>query len=89
MWVDETHEGTTYFQRAGNLSAGGIYIEGTIPHQPGTKIRLRFTLPGDSKPVEVRGEVVAGTAADTGMHVRFIDLSEQPDVAEKLARLDS
>ena len=40
--VVETHEDSTYFQRTANLSVGGLFLEGTMPHPPGTKVRLQL-----------------------------------------------
>jgi uncharacterized protein (TIGR02266 family) len=77
LQVVETHEDSTYFQRAGNLSAGGLFLEGTMPHPPGTKVRLRFTLPRDERPIEVNGEIAAPKKdEELGMGVRFTDLSD-------------
>ena len=76
--VVETHEDSTYFQRTGNLSAGGLFLEGTMPHPPGTKVRLRFSLPNDERAVEVTGEITApGGDEGLGMGVRFLDLSTE------------
>jgi uncharacterized protein (TIGR02266 family) len=75
LQVVETHEDSTYFQRTANISAGGLYLEGTMPHPPGTKVRLRFTLPRDEAPIEVTGEITAGKDTEPGMGVRFVDLS--------------
>ena len=41
LWVDEIHESNTYFQRAANLSVGGMFLEGTIPHPAGTVVHLQ------------------------------------------------
>lgn len=78
LHVIETHEDSTYFQRTANLSTGGLYLEGTTPHPPGTQVRLRFALPGDDAPIEVTGEIMpAGKDVDLGMGVRFLDLKPQ------------
>ncbi len=58
MWVEERLGSETYFQRSANLSLGGIYLDHTIPHPPGTVVQLKFTLPGDSEPISVMGEIV-------------------------------
>src|SRR5688572_13694580 len=77
LWVDEHAEGGTYFQRATNLSQNGLFLEGTLPHPPGTEIVLDVMLPGDSEPVRVRGSVTAPTKRrPRGMGVRFLDLPE-------------
>jgi len=75
LWVDEIHDSNTYFQRAANLSAGGMFLEGTIPHPAGTVVYLRFALPDDPEPFEVQAEVV-GEPDHLGMNVKFIDLDQ-------------
>ena len=78
LHVVETHEDSTYFQRTANLSTGGLYLEGTMPHPPGTRVRLRFSLPDAEEMIEVTGEIMpAGKDAELGMGVRFLDLRPQ------------
>lgn len=86
MWVQE-HRGTqeVYFQRSANISAGGIYLDGTIPHPRGTIVQLKFTLPGQAEPIEIRGEIVGEPDEKRlGMHVKFVDLDQNPAVRERL-----
>ena len=78
LWVEESLEKETYFQRASNLSVGGLFLEGTLPHPPGTTVRLRFSLPGEAEAIETKGEIVNVPGAEgRGMGVHFVDL---PDV---------
>jgi uncharacterized protein (TIGR02266 family) len=78
LHVVEQLEDSLYFQRTANISAGGLFLEGTMPHPPGTKVKLRFQLPGDDEPIEVDGEIAAPSKEDDlGMGVRFIDLSDR------------
>jgi hypothetical protein len=85
MWVDETHEDATYFQRSGNLSLGGMYLDGTIPLACGTIVQLRFTLPGEKEPVETRGEVVgAASEKKLGQHVKFVDIEDDKQLRARL-----
>jgi hypothetical protein len=72
IWVEERTNDALYFQRATNLSASGIWLDGTLPHPPGTRVALDFDL-GDG-PVKVVGEVVARKPDDRGMAVRFIEM---------------
>jgi uncharacterized protein (TIGR02266 family) len=77
MWVEESTERELYFQRSANLSAGGIFLENTIPHAVGTVVSLSFTLPGDSQRVSVKGEIVnAAEGGHLGMGVKFIQLDD-------------
>lgn len=76
VWVEESHGHTTYFQHSGNLSAGGIFLDQTIPHPVGTRVRLQFQLPGDAAPIRVRAEIVSALerAPRLGMGMKFLDL---------------
>jgi len=89
MWVEESSPDGMYFQRAANLSEGGIYLERTIPHPVGTRVTLQFSLPGDAAPIRVQGEIVNPQLGDggLGMGLRFVDLP--PDVAARIRRLVS
>jgi uncharacterized protein (TIGR02266 family) len=80
IWVEQMNIQDSmelYIQRAANLSVGGIFLDNSVPHPEGTKVRLFFTLPGDDERLEVRGEVVAaldGRHHGLAMAVRFLDL---------------
>jgi uncharacterized protein (TIGR02266 family) len=76
IWVEEASDRELYFQRSANLSAGGIYLENTIPHPIGTQVTLRFNLPGDQDRFEVRAEVVGAIAGEEelGMGLKFLNL---------------
>jgi uncharacterized protein (TIGR02266 family) len=85
MWVEELLDGSQVFRRAGNLSRGGMYLDQTIPIPVGTRVRLRFTLPGDTKPIHVNGEIASISSADSlGMGVRFVEIE-----AEAQSRIDA
>jgi uncharacterized protein (TIGR02266 family) len=76
MWVEESTERELYFQRGANLSVGGIFLERTIPHVRGTVVTLQFTLPNDTSPLKVRGEIVnvGEASSELGMGIKFLDL---------------
>lgn len=75
--VVESSDGAVYFHHTANLSPGGLYLEGTMPHPPGTRVRLHIKLPGDVPPIDVLGEILAPPKGkETGMPVRFVDLSD-------------
>jgi uncharacterized protein (TIGR02266 family) len=86
IWVEEKTERELYFQRSANLSLGGIYLENTIPHPVGTRVTLRFTLPGDEEKLEVRAEVAAAIAGEEefGMGLKFIELGD--GVADRIQK---
>jgi type IV pilus assembly protein PilZ len=81
--VEERTGEALYFQRATNLSLGGVYLDGTLPHPPGTRVALALRLPGRETPMRVLGEVVAREPSEIGMAIRFVDLD-----AEGLAELE-
>ena len=82
MWVEEERGEDCYYQRSTNLSVGGIYLDGTIPHPKGTFVRIKFTLPGEQEPLAFQGEIVGQPdASRLGMHVRFVDLDTNPGAA--------
>ncbi|NUP08502.1 MAG: hypothetical protein HOW73_20830 [Polyangiaceae bacterium] len=73
IWVEEHTKDALYFQRATNLSIGGLFLDGTLPHPPGTRVALDIELPGEG-PLRVEGEVVLHRSSKTGMAVRFVEL---------------
>ncbi len=79
MWVEETTDRELYFQRGANISVGGLFLERTIPHNLGTTVNLRFTLPDETKPISVKGEIVSvgDSDSDLGMGVKFLNLSDE------------
>src|SRR5262249_26630623 len=78
MWVEESRGQELYFQRSGNLSRGGLFLENTIPHPIGTPVMLQFTLPGQHEPLRVRGEIVSAShLGELGMGVKFVDVEPQ------------
>ena len=76
MWVEETTPDERYFRRAGNLSRGGLRLEHTIPLPIGTTVHLTFTLPGDSAPVSITGQIVSSTGPDDlRMGLKFVEVN--------------
>jgi len=69
--VEEHTGGALYFQRATNLSLNGLFLDGTLPHPPGTTVLLDVHVPGERSPVRVEGEVVTERGHRLGMGVRF------------------
>lgn|GEM_PF-6397180 len=63
-----------YFQYATNLSAGGIFLSGTLPNPPGTNVTLVFKLPGEANPLAIPAVVVGNSDGNArGTHFRFVD----------------
>jgi uncharacterized protein (TIGR02266 family) len=78
MWVEESTDRELYFQRGANISVGGIFLERTIPHARGTIVNLQFTLPDDTAPIRVKGEIVnvGEHSTELGMGVKFLNLDD-------------
>jgi len=76
MWVEEQADNASYFQHSGNVSSGGLFLENSVPHPVGTRMRIRFTLPGESGEISTAAEIVKIEIAPVlGMHLKFIDIS--------------
>ncbi len=84
LWVEEEKGNELYFRRTGNVSIGGIYFEQTIPHALGTKVKLKFSLPGSGNVIEAQGEIVNTPQVKDGlgMGLRFTDVA--PDALKAL-----
>jgi hypothetical protein len=80
--VRETALGGSFDERAGNLSLGGVYF--TEGHPPfGTRVELRFIVPGLKDEVRTEGEIleVSHDGKSFGAHVRFRDLPLETELA--------
>lgn len=86
LWVEEEKGNELYFRRTGNVSLGGIYFEQTIPHALGTRVKLRFSLPGSTDVMEAAGEIVNTPQVKDGlgMGLRFTDV--RPAVLRALGK---
>jgi len=76
LWMEEIVGDDVYFRRTGNLSTGGVFLDNAIPHELGTVMTLKFTLPGSKEMVVARASVVSQAAKDEGlgMGVKFISI---------------
>lgn len=72
LWIEAEREGELYYQRASNLSVGGAFFVQTIPLPVGTRVALKFTLPGDSHEIVCEGDIVS--AKELGMGVQFVNI---------------
>ena len=76
LWVDEIDDdGAVYYQRATNLSLGGLFLDRTLPHPAGTRMTLCLTLPDDRDALRVEAEVV-DAPREMGMGVRFVSITD-------------
>jgi len=74
LHVVEVDGADKYFQYATNVSAGGLFLTGTLPNQPGSHVTLLFKLPGESTPLALPAEVVGNKdGEDRGTHFKFTD----------------
>ncbi len=82
LMVREVALGGSFDEHAGNLSLGGIYFaEGHPPY--GSRVEVRFLLPGEPREIRLSGEIVrvSREGAGFGAHVRFQDLPLEAELA--------
>jgi uncharacterized protein (TIGR02266 family) len=85
MWVEERTDRELYYEHGGELSVSGLFLDRSVPHPIGTVVTLAFTLPGDDRRIQVRGEIVSlSGSGEFGMGVRFLDLADAD--RERIAR---
>lgn len=89
LWIEAEREGELYYQRATNLSVGGAFFVQTIPLPLGTRVTLKFTLPGDSHEIACEGDIVS--AKELGMGVQFVSLAaaDRTRLEKMLAKLSA
>ena len=78
IWLEEQLGEEVLFRRSGNISAGGVQLDQGFPKPVGTKVRLSFTLPGESRTIKVTAEVVGAKVSEDQMntHLQFIEISD-------------
>ena len=82
LMVRDAALGGSFDERKGNLSLGGVYF--TDGHPPfGTRVELRFLLPGERAEIRAAGEIlrVSREGGAFGAHVRFQDLPLEAELA--------
>ena len=83
VFDEKTHVERVPLFVSGNVSAGGIFLITQEPYKPGTKLRIRFTLSDDPRPIETEGEVVwLRTRRESperlpGMGVQFMKIANE------------
>jgi hypothetical protein len=82
LLVREVELGGSFEEHAGNLSLGGAYLEALHPPQ-GDRLEVRFLLPGRPDEIRALAEVLRVTREGErfGLHLRFIDLSLEDELA--------
>jgi len=81
MWVEDLTDGGVVYRRAANLSRGGLFLDQTIPLPAGSVVKLRFTLPGDTTPLVVDGQIVS-VREGPAMGLKFMGLP--PEVQRRI-----
>ncbi len=82
LMIRDAALGGSFDERTGNLGLGGVYFtEGHPPH--GTRVEIRFILPGQRMEVRAVGEIlrVSREGDAFGAHVRFQDLPLETELA--------
>ena len=85
----ETSEQRVPLYVSGNVSVGGIFLITQDPLEPGTDMKISFTLPGDDREIHAEGRVVwkrrqrEASDRQPGMGVQFMKIL--PKHQEKLS----
>jgi hypothetical protein len=83
MLVREVALGGSFEPRDGNLALGGVYFEALHP-PVGSRIDVRFLLPGVREEVRAGGEVLRVTreaGERFGVHVKFVNIPLEAELA--------
>ena len=82
--VDCETEQTFLYASITNISEMGIFVATHEPLEVGTRLTLRFAMPGEEKPFHLLGQVawvnpikLLSDNPNPGMGVRFVDLSPE------------
>lgn len=84
--VRQVELGGSFEEREGDIALGGMYFQDK--HLPvGTKVELRFKVPGVGADVRVEGEIlrISGKVGAYGAHVKFGEMPTRTELA--IARL--
>jgi hypothetical protein len=82
LLVRDAGLGGSFEPFAGNLGIGGVYFEAFHP-PVGSRVELRFLVPGAREEIRVTGEVLRVTreGARFGAHVKFADIGLDAELA--------
>jgi type IV pilus assembly protein PilZ len=79
--VNYAHDDSYLYSRSSNISEMGIFLMTSDPLRKGTRLELRFAVPGQSEALAVRGEVRwivhPDSGKEPGMGVQFVDISDE------------
>ena len=77
--IKVTSDADLYTGVTENLSEGGVFVRSAAPPAIGTRVHLRFTIPGGGSEVALDGEVRwhrTGAGDASGYGVRFVSPTE-------------
>ena len=82
LLVRDAGLGGSFEPYLGNLGIGGVYFEAFHP-PVGSRVELRFLVPGAREEIRVAGEVVrvSREGARFGAHVKFVDIGLDAELA--------
>jgi hypothetical protein len=82
LLVRDAGVGGSFEPFEGNLGIGGVYFEGDHP-PVGSRLELRFLVPGAREEIRVAGEVLRVTREGPrfGAHVRFVEIGLDAELA--------
>jgi uncharacterized protein (TIGR02266 family) len=82
LLVRDRSLGGSFEEREGNLGLGGVYFREAHPPQ-GSRVELRFVLPGTRAEIAATGEVIYVDREEGGFgaHVRFSGLALEQELA--------
>ena len=82
--VDFTTRGHAFKDFIKNISAGGVFIETSIPFNLGQELSLTFALPNCQKHIKITGEVVRVTPRGIGVKFGMPKQQQETTKREKL-----
>ena len=82
LLVRDAALGGSFEPYEGNLGIGGVYFEAFHP-PVGSRVELRFLIPGSREEIRVAGEVlrVSREGPRFGAHVRFVEIPLDAELA--------
>ncbi len=82
LLVRDAAVGGSFEPYAGNLGIGGVYFEAFHP-PAGSRVELRFLVPGAREEIHVAGEVLRVTREGPrfGAHVKFVEIGLDAELA--------
>jgi c-di-GMP-binding flagellar brake protein YcgR len=82
LWIEQQAGPEMSYRHVGDLSAGGVRLDHGFSYPVGSRVKLRFALPGDPRQIEVAADVVAVSPEESRHHtsLRFVDLKGEDHI---------